>query len=198
MVAKPFGLKRKAGMFYVYLIGGIIIGLGVLVALFAFIMHTIGSGMDPNHVFVCRMRLNQRAEKVFALLADAEGWKSWDPGVTRVETLPPVDGKPACRMTIGRNAMNLVTTRHEPPRVLERTIQDTGARPMFSGSWLHEIASDGDGCVITLTERGVIHVPLARAMARKLADPAMYLKRHFKQLAKHFGEEAVISEDVKK
>ena len=41
-------------------------------------------------------------------------------------------------------------------------------------------------------------VPLARAMARKLADPAMYLKRHFKQLAKHFGEEAVISEDVKK
>ena len=49
-----------------------------------------------------------------------------------------------------------------------------------------------------LTERGVIHVPLARAMARKLADPAMYLKRHFKQLAEHFGEEAVISEDVKK
>ena len=69
---------------------------------------------------------------------------------------------------------------------------------MFSGSWLHEVAPDGGGCVITLTERGTIHVPMARAMARKLADPAMYLKRHFKQLAKHFGEAAVISDESAK
>lgn len=181
-------------MFYVYLVGSIVLGIGLIVGLFAFVMHTIGKGMDPNHVLICTLRLKQSPQAVFALLADAEGWPKWDSGVKKVEALPPIEGRPACRMTIGHNAMILVTTRNEPPRVLERSISDSGSKPMFTGSWLHEISADGEGCLITLTERGTIHVAIARAMARKLADPATYLKRHLKQLAKHYGEAPSITD----
>ena len=179
-------------MFYVLLALYIVVGLGLLVGLFALIMHTIGKGLDPQHVLVCSIRLNQPPEAVFDTIADAPGWTTWDPGVTRVEALPDEKGKPACRMVLGHNSMRLVTTRAERPRLIERTVRDEGKRLMFSGSWLHEFKPDGPGCTVTLTERGTIHVPIARAMARKLADPAMYLKRHLKRLGTKFGETPTI------
>jgi hypothetical protein len=171
-------------------------GFLVVLALVILVLHSLGKSMDPNHVLVCRVQINQSPEAVFTLLADAHGWPKWDPGVKRVESLPPIDGKPACRMMIGHNAMDLVTSREEPPRVLERIILETGKRPMFSGTWRHDLspaqAGASPGCVVTLTENGKIHIPFARVMARKFADPAMYLKRHLKRLAAHFGENPTI------
>jgi len=167
--------------------------LFVLLLAFVFVLYLVGRGMDPNHEYTCTMSLAQPAERVFATIDDVAKWPSWDKGVARVEMLPPTDGKETCRMLIGRNPMVLVTTRREPPRLLERTIQDVGKHQMFSGSWLHEITPGaGGGCTVRLTERGTIHMALPRAMARKLADPAMYLKRHLKVLASSFGEEARI------
>jgi hypothetical protein len=183
-------------MFYLYLILGIIGSLVVLTGLFGLIMHFVGKGMNPDHELACTMRLNQSPLAVYDAISDAASWPSWDPGVRKVEILPSENGQPACRMFIGNNAMRLVTTRAEPPFILERTVRDEGKRLVFSGSWRHQITPAGDGastgCTITLTERGTIHIPIARAMARKLADPAMYLKRHLKRLAAKFGEEAKI------
>ncbi len=171
---------------------GILGGLVVLLGLFLLVMYAVGARMEPNHEFSCTLRLRQPAEAVFAAVDDVAGWPSWDKGVARVEMLPPTDGRETCRMHMGHNPMVLVTTRREPPRVLERTMEDAGKHRMFSGSWLHEIAPEGAGCVVKLTERGTIHMAIPRAMARKLADPRMYLKRHLKVLAAKFGEEARI------
>lgn len=172
----------------------VVLGLAVFLVLLVFVLYLIGKGMDPKHEWSCRMRLRQPVEQVFALIEDVSGWPGWDPGVTRVEVLPPTNGNPTCRMWIGRNPMLLVTTRTQAPQFLERTIEDTGKDPMFSGSWLHELSSLGTNlCEVKLTERGTIHSPLARAMARKLADPRMYLKRHLRRVAEKFGEQAEIA-----
>lgn len=186
-------LKWSTPLFYLYVALSIIAGIAILVATFAFVMHTIGKGMDPSHVLVNSMRLKQPPQAVFEAVSNAAGWPAWDPGVTRVETLPTENGNPTCRMVMGHNSMHLVTTRSEAPRLLERVVRDEGKRLMFSGTWLHEITPDSaGGCVVKLTEHGTIHIPLPRAMARKLADPAMFLKRHLRRLAAKFGEEAKI------
>jgi len=168
-------------------------GLFGLLLLVALVLYVVGRRMDPNHEFTCTMRLDQPAERVFATIDDVAKWPSWDKGVVSVEMLPPTGGSETCKMLIGRNPMVLVTTRREPPRLLERTIKDVGKHQMFSGCWIHELTPDGGGCIVKLTERGTIHMALPRAMARKLADPAMYLKRHLTVLAASFGEEARIA-----
>ena len=91
---------------------------------------------------------------------------------------------------MGRNAMVLVTARSEPPRTLVRTIADEAK--FFSGDWTFDLAPDGAGTRLTLTEHGRVHVAMPRAMMRYLpfiADPAMYLRRHLGRLAERFGEE---------
>ena len=167
-------------------------GLVALLVLFGLVMYIIGRGMPEEARVSVTMRLNQPAEKVYAVIADPLSWPTWDPGVDKVEQIPMADGGFKVRMTMGRNVMTLLRTRHEPPHLLEMTIQDEGAN-IFSGSWRHEISAEGDGCVVKLTEDGKIRPPMFRAMARKLFDPAMYLKRHFRRLAAKFGEEPRVS-----
>jgi hypothetical protein len=109
--------------------------------------------------------------------------------VDKVERLPDHDGHEAWRWTMGRNKMVLVTTRNEPPRTLVRTIADEAK--FFSGDWTYEVAPDGQGTAVTLTENGRVHVAIPRAMMRYLpfvADPSMYLRRHLTRLAERFGE----------
>ncbi len=168
----------------------IILSIVGALALFLVVMYLIGRSMDEKHSISCAIRLRQAPEAVFAAIDEVLGWPEWDPGVASVTRLPDDNGREACRMMIGRNPMELVTTRREPPRLLERTIRDTGKHQMFSGSWRHEITPADQGCLVRLTEDGAIHMALPRAMARLLADPAMYLKRHLRRLATKFGEEA--------
>ncbi len=162
-------------------------GLVLLLALLALVLHLIGSSLPAEHRLVCTLRLNQPPDPVYALIADLNAWPTWDTGVTGVDTLPSRNGHDCIRMRMGRNRMILERTRNEPPRIHEMTIADEGAG-IFSGAWLHEITPDGSGRLVTLTETARIGPTIPRAMARTLADPALYLKRHFKRIAAHFGE----------
>jgi len=171
-------------MYVIYVFGS----LALLIAILAFVLHQIGSSLPAEHQHTCTLRLKQSPESVYALIAGLESWPKWDTGVTGIDVLPQRNGHDCIRMHLGRNRMVLERTRHEPPSVHEMTIADEGAN-MFSGQWLHEIKRDGPGCVVTLTEKGTIGPTIPRAIARKFADPTMYLKRHLKMVAKHFGEE---------
>lgn len=171
-------------MYVLYSVGGLV----VLIALLGLVLHLIGSSLPAEHRYTCTLRLNQPPEPVYALIAGIESWPTWDSGVTGIDVLPQRNGHDCIRLHMGRNKMVLERIRNEPPNVHEMTIADERMK-MFSGVWLHEIKPEGGGCLVTLTEKGKIGPTIPRVMARKFADPTMYLKRHLKMVAKHFGEE---------
>ncbi|MBL8764705.1 MAG: SRPBCC family protein [Phycisphaerae bacterium] len=173
-------------MLWIWIVGGL---LGVLVAT-VLVFWLIGRALPDRHVIDATLTLDRPAAEVFAALADTPGVPSWDKGVTRVERLPEREGRETWRWVMGRNRMVLETTRHEPPRVLVRTIADEAQ--FFSGDWTFEVRDAGRGCAVHLTEHGRIHSAIPRAMMKHVVDPAMYLKRHLRALAAKFGEDARI------
>ncbi len=169
---------------------GILGGLVGLLLLSGLALWILGRNLPEGHVQPATLRLSRPPAEVFAVIADVAAIPSWDTGVNRVERLPDRDGREAWRWTMGRNAMVLVTTVKEPPRRLVSTIGDEAK--FFSGDWTYELAADGGGTLLTLTEHGRVHVAIPRAMMHYLpfiADPSLYLRRHLERLARKFGEE---------
>lgn len=176
----------------------ILVGTAGAVALLVLILVVatqLGKRIPPNHTIRATLHVSKPADQVFALVDDLEAQPKWDPGVTRIETLPDDAGKRRRRMFMGRNSFVLTDTTREPPTRLIRTIADD--HPFFGGAWSFEFTPDGpDGnhTKVVLTEHGVINAPIPRLMMKHFVDPSMYLKRQLAAMARALGEEPRISE----
>ena len=161
----------------------------VLVGLVIFVF-IVGALLPARHTFTRSMRLRQPPAAVFSVLADVGGLTNWSRNVQRVELLPAVDGHEATRQTFkGGLVMTIVTSESESPSRLVRTMVD-GEGP-FSGSWTYELKPADGGCRVVLTEQGEFRIPPFRVLARILGL-TKYADEHLEDLAKKFGEPAVI------
>lgn len=166
-----------------------VVGLVLLLVLVPTILHVLGKRLPDGHVITAKMRLEKPVGEVWKAISDTAGIPSWDKGVDRVERLPDRDGHEVWRWHMGRNRMVLEITVSDPEKRLVRNIADEAK--FFSGDWTYELAAEGGGCVLNLTEHGRVHVAIPRAMMRYLpfiADPSLYLRRHLTRLAEKFGE----------
>jgi hypothetical protein len=110
-------------------------------------------------------------------------WPKWA-NVDKVETVGVPD---QWRMFMGRNVMSGSTRRVSRPSRLDITVVDEKMK-IFEGVWEYTFTPAGDGCRVELVEKGQINSAIPRFMARKLGDPAMYLKRHLREIAANFGQ----------
>lgn len=149
-------------------------------------MAVVGSFVPTDHVASVSVVVKQPPEAVFDLLADAAGHASWAEGVTGVEALPPVDGRPAWRQRMGRNSFVLVTTRSERPTALVREIRDDHGP--FSGRWEYRLSPEGDGCRLSLTEHGHVRGAIPRCVMRYMVGYELYIRKHLASVARRFGE----------
>jgi uncharacterized protein YndB with AHSA1/START domain len=134
--------------------------------------------------------LKQTPDAVFALLTDLPSFPKWNRNMVKLEMLPPVDGKEATRQTFkGNMKMTIITSESTPPKRLVRSMGDIGGP--FEGSWTYEISPTADGSQIVLTEQATMNNPFFRLMV-KLFGPTKYMDEHLDDMAKHFGEAAVI------
>jgi uncharacterized protein YndB with AHSA1/START domain len=159
--------------------------IGIL-ALVLVALAVLGSRLPEEHTAAASVRIGKPPEAVWAVLADAASYPAWAGGVTKVERLPDRDGHEVWRQSMGRNSFVLETTRGEPPRVLERTIADEHGP--FSGKWTYELRPDGGGTVVRLSEHGRIRSAIPRAVMRHAVGYHLYLSKHLRSLAAHFGE----------
>ncbi len=145
----------------------------------------------PEHQTHTRMtRLKQTPEAIFAVLTDLPNFPQWNRKMVRIEMLPPIDGKEATRQTFkGNMSMTIITSESTPPTRLVRSLGDAGGP--FEGSWTYEITRAPDGAQVGITEQSTMRQPFFRLMARLFGE-TKYVDEHLEDLAKHFGETAVI------
>jgi hypothetical protein len=168
----------------------LVIVLGSLAAL-ALLVAVVGSLLPRDHVATRRVRLKPAPPAVWEVLADHAAEPSWRKDVVRVERMPDRDGRPVWQeVTRGGDTLAFVTEESVPPRRLVRRIVGEGLP--FGGTWTLEIAPEGLGSVVTLTERGEVYNPVFRFVSRFVMGHTATMDAYLKALGKRFGEDAII------
>ena len=139
--------------------------MGVLaLALVAALAALIGSRLEQSHRASMTKTFPVPPDVIWSSITDVESFPSWRSDVTRVERLPDRNGKPVWIEEGRSGKITLAVERMEAPRILVGRIADPNLP--FGGTWTYEIAPDGAGSRLTITENGEVHNPLFRFMAR--------------------------------
>ena len=170
----------------------VILTIAVSFVLLAIIISVAAVRLPANTIHRRTVTLGQPAERVFAALEDVASMPKWNRNTERIELLSPIDGKEATRQTFkGGMVATVVTTESAAPTHLTREMTDP--KGGFFGSWGYELSNlPAGGSQITLTERSRISNLVVRLMMR-LSGPTKYIDEHLEDLAKNFGEVALIT-----
>jgi uncharacterized protein YndB with AHSA1/START domain len=140
------------------LVGIIVVALALALAAF------IGSRLAQSHRASVAKTFSVPPDVIWAAITEVEAFPSWRSGVKRIERLPDRNGFPVWIEEGRSGKMTLAIERMERPRILIGRIADPNLP--FGGTWTYEIAADGDGSRLTITENGEIYNPMFRFMAR--------------------------------
>jgi len=168
----------------------ILFRLVVILIVVALAAYFYGASIPVHQTHTRTTELKQTPEAIFALLTDLPNFPKWNRDMVKIEMLPPVDGKEATRQTFKHNMqMTIITSESTPPKHLVRSLGDNSGP--FEGSWTYDISPSSAGTHIVLTEQMTMNNVFFRLMA-KLFGPTKHMDGHLEDIAKHFGETAVI------
>ncbi len=146
-------------------------GIVVLIALAA----VIGMTLPKGHVAQHEVRLAQPPDSVWAVITDFAKQPEWSALVESSEKIADINGHPAWRENFGGFTADMETAEWEPPHRLVRVVHAQNAG--FRGSWTWELAPDGPGTRLIITERGEVDNPIFRLMTR-LMDPTKSARQY--------------------
>jgi len=160
----------------------ILAGIAALVGAMA----CAGLTIPRRHIARRTARYARRPEEVYAAITAYEELPQWQPGVARVEILPPRAGKARYRTHGKFGAMTLVVEEAVPPRRVVGRIDEPELG--FGGTWIYEIAPVDGGATLTITEDGFISNPIFRALARFVFGYHRTMEGYLRGLGRKFGE----------
>jgi Polyketide cyclase / dehydrase and lipid transport len=170
-------------------------GLLVLVALIlgtVLVVVAIGAFLPTQHISSRAARFHQSPDAIWAVITDYPKFPSWRKDVTRVQLLPPVNGKPAWREFDGHGGgIPYQVMVMVPPRALVVRIADP--KLPFGGTWTYEISTLPDGSsLLRITEAGEIYNPIYRFAARYVLGYSRTQDQYLQALGAKFGENLTI------
>lgn len=146
---------------------GVIAGLLVLVGL---ILYLLGCTQPERHTARITFTLPKPRAAVWAALTDYAAMPRWWPAVKAVRLETRANGEVFTWNTDAHGKEIAFRTREErAPAHLVREI--AGDDLPFGGTWTYELAEDGGGTRVTLTEDGFIKPPFFRGVARIFMKP---------------------------
>ena len=164
-------------MVAVYIAGGLA-GLVVVMAL-------IGLVLPRDHLNARTAVLARPPDDVWRAISRVEDHVGWRRGLKQIEALPAVDGKPSYRERTSQGNFVLVVEVDQPP-ALRITRMDDRGQP-FGGRWIYELAPDGEGTRLTITEDGFVKNPVFRFLWKTVIPQAATLEKFLADLGKHLG-----------
>lgn len=165
-------------MKWVLIVGAVLVGLVAVMAI-------VGLMLPKAHVASRRARVAQPPAAVWAVVTDFAGMASWRSDLKSVEMLDEHDGLPAFREhgDNGDIAMQVVEMR--APEHLVVRIADPDLP--FGGAWTWELATEGGGTAVTITERGEVRNPIFRFLSRFVFGHTATMERVLADLGKKLG-----------
>ena len=167
-------------MKWVLIVLGALVGLVVLMAL-------VGVMLPRQHVAGVSVTLRQPAESVWQAMRDFGGVTRWWPDMKSSERTADSGGRERWAQAMGGFKMALIIDAEEPPRRLVTRIDSPPGAP-FGGGWTYEITPSGEGCRLTLTERGWIANPMFRFLSRFVFGYYRTQESYLRALGRRFGE----------
>jgi uncharacterized protein YndB with AHSA1/START domain len=167
-------------MKWVLIVVGGIVGLIALMAL-------IGAFVSRDHRATSTISLRQPPDPVWTVVRDIGGVPAWFSAMQQSERLPDRDGHEVWRQKMSGFDVPIIVVESSPPRRLVTQIDPTAGGP-FGGTWTYELATDGGGTRISVTEAGWISNPIFRFMSRFLFGYYGSLDKYLKALGTRFGE----------
>jgi uncharacterized protein YndB with AHSA1/START domain len=158
-----------------------------LPVLFLFVCLVGGALLPENHVVANRAVYSAPAEDVWRILQEIGDYPNWRLDVNEVEELPDREGHRAWREKGVSGTVTYEMVRLEPPRLLEIRVADPDLP--YGGTWTLELEAVGEGCALTLTERGEVHHPIFRFMAKVFFGHHSTIDAYQRALAEELGEE---------
>lgn len=156
----------------------VLLGLAVLLAL-------AGALSPATHAAARRVRLPLPPAAVWSVLVDTAAMPQWRKELKSVTPLAARDGHRCWREVSGFGPIDLCAESEEPGRRLVLRIVTENSP--FGGTWTFELAPDGDGTQIALTENGEIHNVVFRALARFVFGHAGTIEGWLRALAARCG-----------
>jgi uncharacterized protein YndB with AHSA1/START domain len=170
-------------MKWLLILGGVAAGLGLLLAVLAF----VGSRLPADHVASRRALIRRPPAEVFATVRDFARAPEWRKDVKRVEIL---DGTTPLRFreegAHGAITMELVEDV-APARMVTRIADESLP---FGGTWTFELTPVAGGAAtsITITERGTVRPAIFRALSRYVFGHHRTLEAYLRALGARYGE----------
>lgn len=161
-------------------------GLCALVAVVAL----VGACLPREHRAAVRARFAADPERVYALIADVEGFPSWRADVRAVREIEPRGGRPAFVEEGRHGSVTYAVTADEPPRRRVLAIADEDLP--YGGTWTFELASEGAGTTVTVTEDGFVRPVLMRPIARFVLGYHATMEAWLRDLGGALGEDVTV------
>lgn len=169
------------------LIAGGIVGLVGLAALVAL---AVGLLLPREHVASGEVVVDAPAETVYAAIADVAAGPRWRSGVRAVEVLrTSEDGEIEYLERSDWGAIRFLA-HGTPPRRFESEIR--GEDLPFGGSWTFELAPEGAGTRVRITERGFVANPFFRFLSRFVFGHESSIRRYLADLEHRFPRSAEV------
>ena len=159
--------------------GLVVLGIVLLVLAVAL----VGLALPQNHVASRTVSVNRPMFDVWSAINDVEAYPTWRPSVTRVDVLSR-DPK-RWREVGGGDALTLeVVEAQMPSRVVVR-IADPNLP--FGGRWVYDLAPEGQGTRVTITEHGEVYNPIFRFVSRFVIGHTATIDDYLAALQKKFA-----------
>jgi uncharacterized protein YndB with AHSA1/START domain len=158
--------------------------LGVAVAVVC-VIAAIGFTLPVEHVVSRVAHLSAPPDTVWRLITDVQDYPSWRKSIDRVEQVAGTS-RLTWREISGRDRMTYEATKMDAPSHFVSRITDTDLG--FGGSWDYQIAPDGKGTKITITENGTVSNPIFRFVSQYLMGQTATLDKYLSALAARTGD----------
>lgn len=166
-------------MKWILIVPAALVGLALLIVV-------AGLFVPKSHEARVTVRLGKTPPEVWAVVTDFARQPEWNPEISAATPLPDRDGKAVWQEMFGGNfRATVVNVVVEPPTRLVREILPDGP---FYGSWTWELAPDGQGTRLTVTERGTVENPFFRGMM-VFQDKTKTARGYAAALARRLGTE---------
>jgi Polyketide cyclase / dehydrase and lipid transport len=152
---------------------------GLAVVIIPAIVILIGAALPKEHVASRKILVPASPGDVFALIAGPSDWR----GIKyTLLTESPLKWRETDSSGQAITYERVETAA--PTRIVNR-IADP--KLPFGGSWTYQIAPDGSGAELTITENGEVYSPLFRFVSRFIMGHTATIEKYQRDLAAHFS-----------